>query len=68
MSKFARDIRSAVCRERLKQPFRADDVRRACPGWAKSTYSVFLPKHRKGNPDGYTEYFIQHANGSYSLI
>ena len=27
----------------------------ACPGWADHTYGVFLPKHRRGNPGGYTE-------------
>ena len=46
--------------------FRSDDVRGACPGWADATYSVFLPKHRKGNPGGYTVYFQQNAYGSYS--
>ncbi len=32
------------------------------------TYTVFLPKHRVGNPGGYTPYFVQHEDGSYSLI
>jgi hypothetical protein len=31
-------------------------------------YGVFLPKHRRGNPGGYTEYFEQHGDGSHSLI
>jgi len=35
---------------------------------ADRTYSVFLPKHRKGNPGGYTEYFEQHEDGTYSLL
>ena len=26
------------------------DVDRACPGWRKRTYSVFLSNHRVGNP------------------
>ena len=47
--------------------FRPADVRRACPGWADNTYSVFLPKHRRGNPGGYSEFFIQHEDGSCSL-
>jgi hypothetical protein len=29
---------------------------------------VFLPKHRQGNPGGYTPYFRQHPDGSYSLL
>lgn len=44
------------------------DVRRACPGWADSTYGVFLPKHRRGNPGGYSAYFERHPDGAYSLI
>lgn len=62
------DIRRARREGRLPKRFRSEDVRRACPGWADRTYSVFLPKHRLGNPGGYTEYFIQHEDGSYSLI
>jgi hypothetical protein len=40
----------------------------ACPGWIAHTYGVFLPKHRRGNPGGYSEYLAQHADGSDSLI
>jgi hypothetical protein len=35
---------------------------------AEHTYGVFLPKHRVGNPGGYTEYFQQHPDGTYRLI
>jgi hypothetical protein len=68
MTRFAEDVRSAVARGDLPQCFRPDDVRRACPGWANHTYGVFLPKHRRGNPGGYTEYFLQNPDGSCSLI
>ncbi len=68
MSRFVEDIRHAVARGQLPQRFRPDDVRRACPGWADHTYGVFLPKHRRGNPGGYTEYFVQNPDGTYSLI
>jgi hypothetical protein len=68
MSRFVEDIRLALVSEVLPKRFRADDVRRACPGWADQTYGVFLPKHRRGNPGGYTEYFVQHPDGSFSLI
>src|SRR6266536_740629 len=67
MSRFVEDVRRAVARGDLPQCFRPDDVRRACPGWANHTYGVFLPKHRHGNPGGYTEYFLQNPDGSYSL-
>jgi hypothetical protein len=67
-SRFVMEIQSARRRGSLPERFRADDVRRTCPGWADSTYSVFLPKHRLGNPGGYTAYFRQHSDGSYSLL
>jgi hypothetical protein len=35
---------------------------------AANTYDVFLPKHRRDNPGGYTAYFIQHGDGSFSLL
>jgi hypothetical protein len=68
VSRFVVDIRRARHRGALAARFRPADVRRVCPGWAEHTYGVFLPKHRRGNPGGYTEYFIQHPDGSYSLI
>jgi hypothetical protein len=68
VSRFVADIRKAVREGRLPKRFRAAEVRLACPGWADHTYGVFLPKHRKGNPGGYTAYFEQHKDGSYSLL
>lgn len=62
------DIRSALREGRLPKRFRPSDVRRACPGWADHRYSVFLPKHRKGNSGGYTVYFEQNKDGSFSLL
>jgi hypothetical protein len=68
MSEFVNDVRLAVSKGRLPERFRPDDVRKACPGWAHNTYGVFLPKHRVGNPLGYTAYFLRHSDGSYSLL
>jgi hypothetical protein len=68
MSQFMNDIRSAIERDELPKRFRANDVRIACPGWADRTYSVFLPKHRLGNPGGYTAYFEKNNDGTYSLL
>ena len=62
------DIRRARTDGRLPERFRRDDVRQACPGWAEHTYGVFLPKHRQGNPGGYTAYFRQNADGTYSIL
>ena len=67
MSRFVDDICQARRLGKLPERFRAADVRKACPGWAKGTYSTFLPKHRVGKPKGETAYFERHADGSYSL-
>ncbi len=66
--RFITQIRKARHSGKLPERFRAADVRDACPGWAKSTYSVFLPKHRLGNPAGETVLFVRNEDGSYSLI
>jgi hypothetical protein len=62
------DLYAAAREGRLPAHFRAADVRVACPGWAEWTYRNFLPKHRLGNPQGYTEYFLRHSDGTYSLL
>jgi hypothetical protein len=67
-SRFMSDVRAAHRSGRLPARFRAADVRAACPGWAEWTYHNFLPKHRLGNPRDYTEYFLRHSDGSYSLL
>ena len=68
VSRLVADIRRARAQGRLPDRFKPADVRRACPGWADHTYGVFLPKHREGNPGGYTAYFRQHSDGTYSLL
>jgi hypothetical protein len=68
MSRFVEDIRRARREGRLPARFRPDDVRAACPGWAPHTYGVFLPKHRAGNPGGYTPYFERLDDGIYRLL
>lgn len=65
--RFINDIRSAVEAGRLEEPFRASDVAAVCPGYARRTYRVFLPKHRIGNPGGETELFVRVAPGLYRL-
>jgi hypothetical protein len=68
MSRLMQDIYAARRDGRLPERFKPADVRRACPGWADHTYGVFLPKHRLGNPGGYTAYFRQHPDGMFSLL
>jgi hypothetical protein len=64
VSRFVGEIRRARAEGRLGERFRAADVRRACPGWASRTYSVFLPKHRERNPGGNTAYSGRTATGA----
>jgi hypothetical protein len=67
VSRFVEDIRKARREGRIPARFGPDQLRRACPGWADRTYSVFLPKHRAGNPGGYNVYFTKNSDGTYSL-
>jgi hypothetical protein len=65
MKDFAFAIYGAVKAKRLFEPFDADAVRRACPGWAERTYHVFLAKHAVGNPGKNTELFVRVSPGRY---
>ncbi len=58
----------AVKSGQLQEPFGHDNFRRACPGFAEGTYSVFLNKHRKGNPGGVSELFEKMSKGKYRLL
>jgi hypothetical protein len=66
--KLIQAIRTAVQEGQLEEPFRANNVREAIPGFAEKTYNVFLSKHRKGNPGGNTELFIRLKQGTYKLL
>lgn len=68
MKKFALQIYGAVRAKRLAEPFDADAVKRACPGWADRTYQVFLAKHAVGNPGNNTELFVRVGPGLYRLF
>jgi len=61
-------IGRAVEKGKLKEPFRAADVKKACPGNRDGTYSGTLSRHRKGNPGGNPAYFKRVAPGSYRLL
>lgn len=57
-------IREAVASGRVGKTFRATDVNAAL----KIEFAgVFLPKHRVGNPGGFTELFVQISRGLYRL-
>ena len=59
-----RGIREAIEGGRLIQPFHPADINRAL---GISYAGVFLPKHRVGNPGGFTQHFIQIERGLYRL-
>lgn len=67
-SKIIEAIKIALEEKRLPERFDSADFKRACPRFAERTYHNFLPKHRVGNPGGYTAYFKRHPDGSYSLL
>jgi hypothetical protein len=68
MKEFASEIYAALRAGRLKEPFGPDDVKHACPGWAATTYTVFLSKHAVGNPGKTTELFERVAPGRYRSL
>ncbi|HEV2136506.1 MAG TPA: hypothetical protein VGR47_19960 [Terracidiphilus sp.] len=59
-----RHIREAIERGTLVQPFRPAAVNRTL---GIDYAGVFLPKHRVGNPGGFTEHFVQIERGLYRL-
>ena len=61
-----RQIRRAVAKDLLKEPFRAADVRRAGVRCAATTPGTFLSKHRVGNGNT-TELFVRVGRGLYKL-
>ena len=61
-------IARAVKTGKLHEPFRAADVKKACPGFRDGTYSGTLSGNRKGNPGGNPVYFVRVAPGRYRLL
>ena len=59
-----RRIREAIKNGAVVQPFRSADLNRAL---GIDYGGVFLPKHRVGNPGGFTEHFVQIQRGLYRL-
>ncbi len=67
-SAFASEVYAAVRSGTLTQPFSAETVKRACPGWAEGTYRNFFVKHRVGNPTRKTELFVRRAANRFEII
>ncbi len=68
MKRLALEIHAACRDGRLPLVFGPKEFAQAVPGWAKNTYTAFLPKHRLGNPGGNTELFERVAPGRYKLL
>lgn len=68
MSRIVKEIEAAVRSGRLGARFTARACRDAISGFADCTFPTFLPKHRKGNPGGYSEYFRRIKRGLYELL
>ena len=67
MKGLASQIYAAVKSGRLKEPFNAAAVKRACPGRSENTFRNFLSKHAIGNGET-TELFERVARGLYRII
>ena len=52
----------------LNEPFKAEDFKNACPGFADNTYNVFLHKHARGNPGNVSILFERVAPSTFRCI
>ena len=68
MKAFASEVYAAVRSGKLAQPFSAETVKSACPGWADGAYRNFFNKHRVGNACGMTELFVRRAAKQFEII
>jgi len=63
---FEEEVIAAIRSGRLEQPFNAEMVREACPGWSEKTYQTFFATHsvgRRGKP----ALFDRVGHGIYQL-
>ena len=67
-SAFASEVYAAVRSGKLSQPFCAETVKRACPGYTEGTYRNFFNRHRGGNPGGTAELFVRRAVNRFEII
>ncbi len=63
-----RTIVRSVKNGKLKEPFSANDVMKACPKLKPSTCMTILNKHRKSNPSKTSELFVRVSPGKFKLI
>jgi hypothetical protein len=65
---FASEVYAAVRSGSLAQPFSAETVKRACPGYMDATYRNFFKRHRVGNPSGMAEMFVRRSWNRFEII
>ena len=65
---FASEVYAAVRSGNLAQPFSAETVKRACPGYADATYRNFFKRHRVGNPGGMAEMFVRRSWNRFEIM
>jgi len=67
-SRLVAEIDEAIANGQLHEPFRASDIRAVCPGFARTTYNTFLPKHIPNNPDDNRVHFEKVEPGLYKRL
>ena len=65
---FAAEVYAAVRSGALSQPFSAESVKRACPGYTDGAYRNFFNRHRAGNLAGMAELFVRRAWNRFEII
>jgi hypothetical protein len=66
-SAFASEVYAAVRAGKLAQPFSAETVKRACPGYTDGTYRNFFNRHRVGNPGGMAELYVRRGANRFEI-
>ena len=61
------EIREAVGKGELAEPFGKKDLEKVFENWGKGTYSAYLWKHYVGKPGPGKEYFVKIAPGKFCL-
>lgn len=61
------EIKEAVKKGRLTEPFGKKDLEKVFPDWPQGTRNAYLYKHYVGAPGSYKEYFEKVASGKFRL-
>ncbi len=64
---FEEEVIAAIRSGRLEQPFNAEMVREACPGWSEKTYQTFFATHSVAGRGKPPALFDRVGHGIYRL-